>query len=105
MNSLRRGTLFVLFCILSFATSAQEVPPTNRVPSGSAMPHRSRQQEDAVATLFNTIRADAKLHRLGRIKNREELEQLASSVSVSGALPLYSIRHPTLRHSPQVTTP
>ena len=103
MNSLRRRTLFVLFCILSLAASAQEVAPTNRVPTGSAMPNRSRQQEDAVATLFNTIRADAKLHRLGRIKDREELQQLVCTVTVSDAVPLYSTGHPALGSSPKFT--
>jgi hypothetical protein len=103
MNSRRRGTLFFLFCFLSFAASAQEGSPTNRVPNAPTMPHGTRQQENAVATLFNTIRADAKLHRLGRIKDREELQQLVCTVTVSDGVPPYSTGHPALGSSPKFT--
>jgi len=66
---------------------------------GSTVPPKrrnDRQQEDAVAKLFDAVRKDAKLHRLNRIEKRISLQQLVCTVAVSGKVPRFRNGSPLL---------
>jgi hypothetical protein len=57
-------------------------------PKPASTHHRNRQEEDVVAHAFDTVRTDAKLGRLSRIRERKELEQLICTASVNGQIPV-----------------
>jgi len=52
---------------------------------------RDKGKEDQVAKLFETIRVDAKLSRLGRIRHRDSLEQHVCTVALTGVIPRNSV--------------
>jgi hypothetical protein len=47
---------------------------------------RDKEKENVIANLFNTVRADAKLPALTRIKHRDSLEQTVCSVAQRSTL-------------------
>ncbi len=55
-----------------------------------------RQQEGAVAGLFDEVRKEAKLRRLGRIEDRASLQQLTCTVAVTGKVPRFHSGFPVL---------
>jgi hypothetical protein len=59
-------------------------------------PRNDRQQEDAVAKLFDQVRKDAKLHRLSRIEDRTSLQQLVCTVAVTDKVPRFRYGSPVL---------
>jgi len=82
-------SLVALFVLLSTSLSAQQVPaPSKEAPSRPLVGERDRAKEDRIAKLFDTIRTDAKLPRLGRIKRRERLEQELCTFAQKGTLPV-----------------
>jgi hypothetical protein len=62
--------------------------PMDQTPKPVSTSHRNSHEEDVVAHVFDTVRADAKLHRLSRIRDRKELEQLVCTASVDGKISL-----------------
>jgi hypothetical protein len=59
-------------------------------------PRNDRQQEDAVAKLFDQVRKNAKLHRLSRIEERTSLQQLVCTVALTDKVPLFHSGFPVL---------
>lgn len=83
--------LFLLMsCLLSSRLGAQQ--------SSTALPkpRSEKQQEDAVARLFDEVRKEANLHRLGRIEDRTSLEQLVCTVAVTDKIPRFRSGAPVL---------
>jgi hypothetical protein len=97
----KRPVLLLLLCFLpTFAFSQTESIP-NQIPKAASKPDRNRDEEDAVANLFDTVRKDAKLHRLSRIKDRMALQQLVCTVSVTDKVPLFASGFPVLGNTPK----
>ncbi len=92
--------LLLLYFLPTLAFSQIESIP-NQIPNTASKPHRNRQEEDAVANLFDTVRKDAKLHRLSRIKDRVSLQQIACTVSVTDKVPLFASGLPVLGNTPK----
>jgi hypothetical protein len=88
--------LLLLLCVLPILALSQSEPTTNQTPNAALKNHRNSQEEDAVANLFDTVRKDAKLHRLSRIKDRIALQQLACTVSVTDRVPLFANGFPVI---------
>jgi hypothetical protein len=68
------------------------------------VPVREKGNEDKIASLFEAIRAEAKLPRLKRISHRPELEQEVCTAAVTGK----SFKHPAALYvtaSPEATHP
>jgi hypothetical protein len=65
------------------ALPAQET----RIPAGQVMGERDQAKEDQIAKLFETIRADAKLASLNRVRHRGRLEQTVCTCALLGKLP------------------
>ena len=59
-------------------------------------PRNDRQQEDAVAKLFDWVRKGAKLHGLSRIEERTSLQQLVCTVAVTDKVPRFRTGFPVL---------
>ena len=82
--------LLLLAVVMSASLSAQEAPaglsPTP-APVGQIMGERDKAKEDQIAKMFETIRADAKLPPLSRIRHRDSLEQKVCTFVLSGSLP------------------
>ncbi len=64
-----------------------------------AAPKREIGAENTVAKLFESIRRDAKEHRLHRIEDRKDLQQLTCSVAVTGGVPRSPSGTPALGNS------
>jgi hypothetical protein len=99
----KQKSLLALFVLLSTTgLSAQQVPaPSKEAPSVPLIGERDRAKEDRIAKLFETIRTDSKLPRLGRIKYRERLEQELCTYVQKATLPahlpgLYTTLQPDL---------
>jgi hypothetical protein len=74
--------------VLTFAAVASGQQTT--VPQNSderAMGERDPEKENQVAKLFESIRANAKIPRLGRIRDRDSLEQQVCSIALTDAPP------------------
>jgi hypothetical protein len=88
-KAMRRVTLFVLF-VMSSSLPAQQAPvgregtPTR---TGPVMGERDQASEDQIAKLFETMRSDAKVEPLSRIKHRDRLEQEVCTSALLGTLP------------------
>src|SRR5208337_616010 len=80
-------TLFLLLSSLPTSGHCQS-ESTHQTSKPASAPRRNSHEEDVVAQVFDTVRADAKLHRLSRIRNRKELEQLTCTASVNGKIPV-----------------
>jgi len=83
-------SLLALFILLSTGLSAQQLPaPSKEAPNRPLIGERDRANEDRIAKLFESIRTDAKLPRLGRIKHRERLEQELCTFVQTNTLPVH----------------
>ena len=72
----------------STSVSAQEIPAgAGSTPVGQMMGERDKAKEDQIAKSFETIRADAKLPPLSRIRHRDSLEQKVCTFVLAGTLP------------------
>jgi hypothetical protein len=78
-------TLLLLLSLLP-SSGHWQAEPVRQTPDPASAPHRNSHEEDVVAHVFDTVRADAKLHRLSRITDRKELEQLVCTASVNGKI-------------------
>lgn len=68
--------------------TAQAMPVASKPAAvGATVPERDKAMEDKVAKLFETIRADAKLSPLSRIKHRDRLEQRTCTVVLTDIAP------------------
>lgn len=85
-----RKSLPLLLLLYFLPTSAYPQAAAASQSLNAASHHRNNQAEDAVANLFDTVRKDAKLHRLGRIRDRKELQQLVCTVSLSNKIPRFA---------------
>ena len=88
--------MFLLTSVFS-----QTEPITNQMPNATSKPRRNSQEEDAVANLFDTVRKDAKLHGLTRIKNWQSLQEFACTMSVTDKVPLFASGLPVLGNTPK----
>jgi hypothetical protein len=74
---LRIGTTLVsgiVFALL--AVTSQETPPATKPgDAGQLTVERDKEKEDEVAKVFESVRAEAKLPQLQRIRHRADLEQ------------------------------
>lgn len=84
------GKTLTLFLLLSWLPTSGhgQSEPMHQTPKPASTPHRNSHEEDVVAHLFDTVRADAKLGRLSRIRDRKELQQLICTASVNGKIPV-----------------
>jgi len=99
-----QSNIFLPLVVMSVSLSPQEVPTSpTPAPIGQVMGERDKAKEDQVAKSFETIRADAKLPPLGRIRHRSSLEQQVCTLALTGATPkqklirtfaLYKTLHP-----------
>lgn len=80
---MRGSALFFLFLVMWSTLPAQET----RILAGQVMGERDQAKEDQIAKLFVTIRADAKLASLSRIRHRDSLEQTVCTCALLGKLP------------------
>ena len=101
MTTSTRPLLLLLLCFLPTLAFSQSDPTTNQIPNATPRPHRDSQKEDAVANLFDVMRRDAKLHPLGRIKDRMSLQQLVCTVSFTDKAPLFPNGFPMLGNPPK----
>jgi hypothetical protein len=94
MQAMRNRNRFLLFFVLlTTGISAQQVPvPPKEAASRPPIGERDKAREDQVAKLFETIRIDAKLPRLARIRHRDSLEQHVCTVAATNVLPKNSVR-------------
>ena len=84
--------ILFIFVLLTTGISVQQVSDsTKQVTSGQAMGERAKDKENQVAKSFETIRTDAKLPQLTRIKHRDSLEQHVCTVALTGVLPKNNI--------------
>jgi hypothetical protein len=80
--------ILVLFAALTSCLSAHEIPiHIMQANTGQIMSTRDKGKEGDVANLFETIRANAKLPPLTRIRHRDSLEQQVCTMANSGTLP------------------
>jgi len=84
------GKTFTLLLLLSWLPTSghRQSGPMHQTPKPASTSHTNSHEEDVVAHVFDTVRADAKLHRLSRIRDRKELEQLVCTASVDRKIPL-----------------
>lgn len=84
------GKTLTLLLLLSWLPTSghSQSEPMHQTPKPASTPHRNSHEEDVVAYVFDTVRADAKLRRLSRIGERKELEQLICTASVNGKIPV-----------------
>lgn len=84
------GKTLTLVLLLSWLAPSGhwQSEPMHQTPKPSSMPRRNTREEDVVAHVFDTVRADAKLRHLSRIGDRKELEQLVCAASVNGEIPV-----------------
>jgi hypothetical protein len=79
--------IFVFFVALGASLLPQEIPVRDQQANvGQVMAERNKGEEDRVAKLFETIRLDAKLPPLTRIRHRDSLEQRLCTVAYAGTL-------------------
>jgi hypothetical protein len=84
----------LLVAVLATGLLVQEAPvPARQAQGGRRMGERDIGKEDEVAKLFETIRADAKIPQLTRIRNRDSLEQRVCTIALTGALPKLTLTH------------
>jgi hypothetical protein len=79
----------VLLLVAGLATKvgAQQVPiPTKQAAPRPLIGERDKAEEDQVAKLLGTIRADTKIKQLSRIRHRDKLEQQICSIA-QGSVP------------------
>jgi hypothetical protein len=82
-----QNKILLLVVVLATGLSAQEVPVgTKQASVGQVMGERDKGKEDEIAKLFETIRVDAKLPPLTRIRHRDSLEQLVCTIASAGTL-------------------
>jgi hypothetical protein len=82
----------LLVAVLATGLLAQEAPvPSKQASGGRLMGERDEGKEDQVAKLFETIRIDARLPRLTRIRHRDSLAQHVCTVALTGVLPKNSV--------------
>ena len=75
------------FAVLTTGLSAQEMPVRNmQASAGQLMGVRDKGKEDQLAKLVETIRIDAKLPPLTRIRHRDSLEQQVCTIAHAGTL-------------------
>jgi hypothetical protein len=80
-----QNRILVVFVLLTTGISAQQVSvPTKQAASRPAMGDRDKAKEDQVAKLFETIRADAKIPQLKRIRHRADIEERVCTVALTG---------------------
>jgi hypothetical protein len=83
--------IILLVVLLATGLSAQEVAVgTTQVNVGQIMGERDKRKEEQVAKLFETVRADAKILPLSRIRHRDSLEQTVCTIAVTSALPKFA---------------
>lgn len=94
MTHARLKLIFLLFLLMSCLFSSHL--GADQTPTPSSKPRRERQQEAAVARLFDEVRKQAKLHRVSRIEDRTSLQQLVCTVAVTGKVPRFRSGFPVL---------
>jgi hypothetical protein len=77
-NEKKSPALFLL-CSLPTSVYPHGGAMASQAPNAASKPHRNNQAEDAVPNLFDTVRKDAKLHPLNRIRDRRELQHILGS--------------------------
>ena len=88
-----QNRILFFFFVLTTALSAQKMPAGSMQASGEQpIGLRDKDKEDQVARLIETIRVDAKLPRLGRIRHRDSLQQRVCTAALTGVLPKNSTR-------------
>lgn len=93
--------LLLPLCFMPSSAYSQGDPVPSQTANTASKPHRNSPGEDAVANLFDTVRKDAKLRRLSRIRDRKALQQLACTVSVTDKVPLFASGLPVLGNKPK----
>jgi len=85
--------IFVMFLLHSACLF-----PSRLIADQTANPQaeRDRQQESAVASLFDEARKQAKLRPLSKIRDRKSLEQLVCTAAVTGKVPRSRRGYPLL---------
>ena len=99
MTMSKRPILVLLLWFLPTLAFSQGDLVRNQTPDTASKPHRNSREEDTVANLFDSVRKDAKLNRLSRIRDRESLQQLTCTVSVTEKVPMFSSGSPVLGNS------
>ena len=99
-------TLFLSLCFLPPMVLAQVAPQPGPPVILPADVHSFPQHEDAVASLFNTLRKEAKLHHLSRSKGSRsndsaKLQRLTCTVSINDKVPVFSSGVPLLGSTPE----
>jgi hypothetical protein len=85
MKDLCKGLLLV--AALATGVLVYEAPvPASPADGGRLMGERDKGKEDQVSKLFETVRADAKISQLTRIRNRDSLEQSVCTIALTGTL-------------------
>ena len=92
-----RALALMAFAVMGYSQSGNT--PDQQAQATTAMPQRDTQAENIVASLFENIRANAKLNRLGRIHQRRDLQALTCTVAATDKVPLFRYGHPVLGNS------
>jgi hypothetical protein len=84
--NLRIGAMLVSALTFALLAPAAQEPPlaTNADNSKRLIVERDKGKEDQVAKLFESIRTEAKLPQLKRIRHRDNLEQSVCTSALSG---------------------
>jgi hypothetical protein len=78
----------LLVVVSAIGLLAQESAiPAKQAGGGRLMGERDKGKEEQVAKLFETVRADAKIPQLTRIRHRDSLEQRVCTIALTGTLP------------------
>lgn len=91
-----RLKLSLLLCLLQGVCLFSSLFVAGQSSTPLQVPQRDRQQEDAVANLFDGVRKEAHLHRLSRIDDRTSLQQLVCTVAVTDKVPRFRSGFPVL---------
>src|SRR5258707_15182951 len=77
----------LLIAVLATGLLVQEAAvPESQADGGRRMGERDKGKEDEVSKLFETVRADAKISQLTRIRHRDSLEQSVCTIALTGTL-------------------
>jgi hypothetical protein len=78
------GAMASLFLALLAATAQEAPTAAKQGNAGQVKVEREKEKEDQVAKLFESIRAEAGLSQLKRIRHRDDLEQGVCTSALSG---------------------
>jgi hypothetical protein len=87
--NLRIGTLFLVTVLTTSCLGAEAPALANQASAGQAVVERDPEKEDQLGKLFETIRSDANIPPLKRIRHRASLEQKVCTIATTGTLPKY----------------